>query len=120
MRQRQLVRLSLVSLALTACSGSSTPAGLYRVGGVEQSSCAHSVRLLRARPREAFEELASLSATCPYPSPNTCERRLLARACDLAADAVVVEESRVIGRKGKPELAEEAIAIRFAVKSRVP
>jgi hypothetical protein len=78
------------------------------------------VQLLSVPPPEAFEQLASLSVTCPYPSPNTCDRRLLAKACDLGANAVVVQRSNVIGRKGKPELAEEAIAIRFLVKAQVP
>jgi hypothetical protein len=71
------------------------------------------VQRLSALPSGAFEEVASLSATCPYTSPNGCDRLLLARACELGADAIVAGKSRIIGRKGKPQLAEEAVAIRL-------
>jgi hypothetical protein len=64
--------------------------------------------------------LAAISVTCPYVSAATCERSLLARGCELAADAVVVRRSNVIGRKATPQLAEEAIAIRFIVNTRAP
>ena len=117
---RSGVAPSLIFWAVTACAARSAPGGLYRVGGVEQSNCAHPVQLLSAPPPEPFEELASLSVTCPYPSPNTCDRLLLARACNLKADALVVRENRVIGRKTKPQLAEEAVAIRFTGKSGGP
>ena len=118
--QRLAVLPIFVLFAMTACAEDSAPAGLYKLGGAEKSICPRPVQLLNAPPPEAFEEVASLSATCPYTSPNTCDRRLLARACELATDAVVIQGGKVTGRKAKPQLAEDAVAIRFSVETRVP
>ena len=111
---------TLMLFAVMACAQRSPPAGLYRLGGAEQSRCPRPVQLLDTTPAEAFQELASISATCPYTSPTTCERSLLRRGCELAADAVVLRQSNVMGRRAKPQLAEEAVAIRFAVNPRSP
>lgn len=117
--QRRSVLLSLLPFAIVACAPTGAPGGLYRVGAAEQSNCFRPVQTLGAPPPEAFEELATISAACPYTSPKTCDRLLLARACDLTADAIIVQESSAIGRRAKPQLVEEAIAIRFSANGRV-
>jgi hypothetical protein len=50
------------------------------------------VELLRsaAETRRPYRELASLSATCSPGARELCERRLLDRACQLHASAVIL------------------------------
>ena len=97
-----------------SCAATPHQGGLYRAGVAESNDCSHVVHLLTAEQMpSAYRELAQVSATCPYVSPRTCERILLSRACELEADAVVIRQTRVIGRKGNPQLADDALVIGF-------
>ncbi len=103
----------LALLVCTSChSQPAQPRSLYRLSSVEAPPCAHRVTLLTAAQMAAdeYRELAHLSATCPPISPTTCERVLLARACDIGADTVVITQTTTIGTKGKPEQVDEATA----------
>jgi len=114
------MRLScpLLGLLLLAggvsCAATPHQGGLYRLGVAESDNCSHAVHLITAEQMPSTSrELAQVSATCPYVYPRTCERILLSRACELLADAVVIRETRVIGSKAKPQLADEALVIGF-------
>src|SRR5450432_2277277 len=116
MRPAFPAHVSLLLLLLGSASCISTPprGGIYRVSGEPRSDCSHSVQLLQAAQLlPAHHELARLSATCPYLSPITCELELLSRGCELGADAIVITATRTIGKSEKPQLADEALAIRF-------
>ena len=119
LRARAEVCCSLLAVfAAFACSSPPAPAPSYRLSGPEQSSCLHPVRLLTfAQVPGSYRELSSLSVTCPYLFPNACERELLARGCELGADAVVLTRSNLQRAKilgsNKAELADEAVAIRL-------
>ena len=106
----------LAALAAPACSSTPEPAPGYRLSGPEQSSCPRSVQLLTlAQVPGSYREVSRLSVTCPYLVPNGCERRLLARGCELGADAIVLTRSKLQRSPGpnKIDLADEAVAIRF-------
>ena len=106
----------LAALAAPACSSTPQPAPSYRLSGPEQSSCPRSVQLLTlAQVPGSYREVSRLSVTCPYLLPNGCERRLLARGCELGADAIVLTRSNLQRSDGKNKgyLADEAVAIRF-------
>ncbi|MEO8903575.1 MAG: hypothetical protein ABI627_18805 [Polyangiaceae bacterium] len=104
----------LLFIGSVSCAATPHQGGLYRVGVAEPDECSHVVHLLTAEQvPSAYRELAQVSATCPYVSPRTCERILLSRACELDADAVVIRQTRVIGRKGKPQLADDALVIGY-------
>jgi len=106
----------LAALAAPACSSAPQPAPSYRLSGPEQSSCPRSVQILTfAQVPGSYREVSRLSVTCPYLLPNGCERRLLARGCELGADAIVLTRSKLQGSPGKNkvDLADEAVAIRF-------
>ena len=107
-----------VAWATIACSATPAPAPSYRLSGPEQSECPRPVQLLSpAEVSGPYRELSRLSVTCPYLVPNACERKLLARGCELGADAILLtrsnlERSKELGRN-KGQLADEAVAIRF-------
>ena len=88
----------LLLLGGVACAPSPPPAPPYRLGDNASSECPRSVQLFTpeqvARP---YRELSEISATCPYVSPTTCDRILLARGCDLGADAVVILKTSTLG-----------------------
>ncbi len=99
------------------CASTTQPAAPYRLSEPEPVSCLHPVSVLTAAQasRPAYHEVARLSATCPGIAPTQCERTLLARACDLGADAIIVQRELPIARtKYTSRMAEEAIAVRFA------
>jgi hypothetical protein len=57
-------------------------------------ACEHPVELLEPgtatlRPHRS---IASLSATCSPGTPRVCKQSLLRRACDLGADALLINE----------------------------
>lgn len=119
------VRRGWLGLLLVAlgCASNSVSRGAYDFAPPE-SECLHSVELLSAAQlTRPYLELASLSATCPSLSPRACAQTLLARGCELHADAVVIDASSVLaprtqflpprGRTNRALLAEEARAIRY-------
>jgi hypothetical protein len=57
-------------------------------------SCARAVPVLE--PAEvggrAFHEVSSISATCSPGSPSVCQEQLSERACELHADALIMDE----------------------------
>jgi hypothetical protein len=57
-----------------------------------RASCEPLVELLRSASaaRRPYRELASLAATCSPGARELCERRLLERACELRASAVIL------------------------------
>ena len=110
----------IVAIFASGCATASRtpPAEPYRLSRPEVT-CPHPVELLTLAQasRPAYRELARLSATCPKLSPTTCEQFLLARGCEVGADAIVVQRELPIARvKHPPQMAAEAIAVRFATR----
>ena len=60
----------------------------------EKPTCDKQVAILPAGASigRAYKEVASLSATCSPGSPDICEQSLKNRACELAADAVIMSD----------------------------
>lgn len=110
---------ALVLLGASACASAAQPEPPYRLGGMAQTACAHPVQLLTLdQVGQPYREVSQLSVACPFLSVSTCERRLLARGCELGADAIVITRTSVLAARGRrpnqAELADEAVAIRFA------
>jgi hypothetical protein len=104
----------LLLLGAASCAAAPHQEGLYRLSDAKPIECSRVVRLLTVEQAPlAYHELAQVSATCPYVSPRTCEHILLSRGCELGADAIVVRGTHVIGRKAKPMLADDGLAIGF-------
>src|SRR5256885_10616621 len=59
-----------------------------------ESKCDRDVAVFPAgaAPGRPHREIASLSATCSPGAIDVCERRMKDRACELAADAVILVE----------------------------
>ncbi|MES1183347.1 MAG: hypothetical protein ABUL60_06000 [Myxococcales bacterium] len=114
-----------VLLGALGCASNSASHAAYDLGPPPQSACLHRVESLSAAElTRPYVELARLSATCPQLSPRVCEETLLKRGCDLGADAVVTDASRLLspqpgtlpvarGRTTQALLAQEARAIRY-------
>lgn len=111
---------AVVLLALVAggCTGAQPPPpyGSSRA----EPACLHPIELLTLSQasRPAYRELAHLSVTCPKLAPTTCEQSLLARGCELGADAIVVQRQVAVRSNTKyvPQIAEEALAVRFTAR----
>ena len=101
------------------CASTTQPEGPYRLIQPEPVSCLHPVSVLSAAQasRPAYREVARMSATCPGIAPTQCEQTLLARACELGADAIIIQREQPIARtKYTSRMAEEAIAVRFTAR----
>lgn len=98
----------------SACSGERAH-GLYHLSSAPPPSCARPVRLVRGEAAidDSYRELASISATCGDVAPTDCENTLLARACELGADAVWIKNTSYVGPKRHPRLTEEGVAVAF-------
>ncbi len=80
-------------LALTPRNeDAAAPRDAYEQVTGPRPACNPLVELLRspAEARRPYRELASLSATCSPGARELCERRLLERACELRASAVIL------------------------------
>jgi hypothetical protein len=68
------------------------PGDAYQQALGPRPECEPMVELLRSPTlaQRPYRELASLSATCSPGSRELCERRLLDRACQLRASAVIL------------------------------
>jgi hypothetical protein len=84
-----------VSLPTPRAEDASAPSDYLASANTAAATCAPEVELLRsaAEVRRPFRQLADLSATCYPGAPRVCENRLLARACELRADALVLNEA---------------------------
>ncbi len=102
------MRLRVASvLLLSGCSTVLTPRSedasalpdSYRQATAPPVDCEPMVELLRsaAEVRRPYRQVADLSATCYPGAPRVCEQRLLARACQLHATAVVLSEPTAEG-----------------------
>ena len=105
------------------CASTSQSAAPYRLSEPEPVTCLHPVSLLSESQasRPQYREVARLSATCFSMAPTRCEQTLLARACELGADAIIIQRETALDRgarraKNAPQMAEEAIAVRFAAR----
>jgi hypothetical protein len=56
--------------------------------------CEHPIEVVDAEltTLRAHRTIASLSATCSPGSPRVCKQSLLERACELKADALIIED----------------------------
>ena len=63
--------------------------------------CKHEIILLHSATQvvRRYREVASISASCSPGAPGVCKQRLRARACELEADALILQGS---GRGGVP------------------
>ena len=77
--------------------------------------CAHHVVLIR--PDEpvlkTYRELASISVTCGALAPEDCDMSLLARGCDLGADAVWVKSSSYVAGARHGRSSESGVALEY-------
>jgi hypothetical protein len=88
-------------LSATACLGVVPPPvedpaafnDSYAQATSKPPACQPMVELLRSEgeARRPYREVANLSANCYPGTPQVCERRLLDRACELKADAVILK-----------------------------
>lgn len=128
-RKRPWVRFSSAAAAtglwLTACVPLATPhiqdapaPGQYMAAARPRPSCEPAVELVRsqAEANRPYREVASLSATC-YPGvPTVCERKLLDRACELEANAVILIEPK--GSGTPPGATSDSMVSRSAIAVR--
>jgi hypothetical protein len=84
-----------------------------------KQSCDPPVELVRS-PTDAqrpYREIASLSATCYPGAPTLCEQRLLQRACEHQADALILTESEPggspPGASGQSQISISGRAVRW-------
>lgn len=84
-----------ISVPTPRAEDASAPSDYFASSNVATTACPREVELLRsaAEVRRPFRQLADLSATCYPGAPRVCENRLLARACELEADALVLSEA---------------------------
>jgi hypothetical protein len=95
--------LWLASAALCSCGGVGTlrpedapaPRDFYaQIRPAEEPRCQRELRLFHASQSvPAHQVVSTLSVTCSPGALPVCERRLLARACELEADALILDES---------------------------
>jgi len=82
-------------------------------------TCDPPVELLRSESeaRRPYREVASLSASCYPGAPKLCENRLLARACELQASAVILRPSAPggtpVGASKQSQISVDARAVRW-------
>ncbi|MDB4990617.1 MAG: hypothetical protein JWN04_5795 [Myxococcaceae bacterium] len=67
----------------------------------QDKPCKHQVSVLHSATQAVrrYREVASISASCSPGAPRVCEQRLRARACELEADALILQG---LGRGGVP------------------
>ncbi|HET9957831.1 MAG TPA: hypothetical protein VFQ61_25210 [Polyangiaceae bacterium] len=74
------------------------PRDYYREIVRKKSDCSTDVPLLReGEVNRPYEEVSRLSSTCYPGTPAVCERTLKERACQLSADALLVQRSVASG-----------------------
>ena len=101
------LRCTVIGLLLAGCSVMATPriedapapTDYYRLAKPSERKCPRDVPILRANQAggRPYEELKSLSATCYPGTPGVCEQTLLERACELGADALLMQEPQALG-----------------------
>jgi len=94
------VRLAGTLIWLVSCGYALTPrdedtaapADAYQQTFGPRPQCDPMVELFRSasEARRPYREVSSLSATCSPGARELCERRLLERACELRASAVIL------------------------------
>ncbi|HEY6555984.1 MAG TPA: hypothetical protein VI072_01880 [Polyangiaceae bacterium] len=99
----RLAPLWIASAALSACGAVGTlrpedspaPRDFYaQIRPAEEPRCKRELRVFDASESiPAHEVVSTLSVTCSPGALSVCERRLQARACELEADAVILDES---------------------------
>ena len=70
------------------------PHDFYRTLNPGGRKCQYDVPLLRAAEAggRPYRKLSALSATCYPGAPSACEQTLTERACELHADAVILDD----------------------------
>ena len=105
-----------------SCSSGPRPPSVYELSRGEPAECRHPVQLFsEGEPLRRYRELARVSVTCPLLAPRACEEKLLARACDLGANAVLIRRSNTTSpamfrrtKTGREALlVDEAVAVRY-------
>jgi len=106
-------------LGLTAfgCTTSAAQESLYDTKDPRPLGC-HALLLDSSQVGGPYRQLAKLSATCSKLQRSRCEQLLLARACELGADAVLIESSEAPPplhtiRRSEMRVTEEAVAVRY-------
>lgn len=97
----------------------------YRAALRPHELCAPEVEVVRsvADANRPYREVANLSANC-YPGVlSLCEQRLLDRACELNADAIILTEPKAGGTPPggttDSRVVRSALAVRWTEPSRV-
>lgn len=125
--------LAVLGLALAGCFPFGTPRIQdssarhdYRSALRSHELCAPEVELVRsiAQANRPYREVANLSAVC-YPGVlSECERRLLERACELKADAIILTEAKAGGTPPggatDSRVSHSALAVRWLQPSDEP
>jgi hypothetical protein len=98
----------------------------YRASMRPRELCAPEVELIRSASsaNRPYREVASLSASC-YPGVlSECERRLLDRACELKAQAIILTEGKAEGAPPggttDSRVVRSAIAVRWVEPALLP
>lgn len=126
------MRLGLKLACLVAClvncgygltprtEDAAAPGDAYRQVLGPRPSCEPMVELLRssAEARRPYREVGSLSATCSPGARELCERRLLERACELQASAVILSpdepDGTPLGASTSSRIAVSGRAVRWS------
>lgn len=77
--------------------------------------CARRVELITAEmaPPKPFRELRTLDVTCHSAFPRECDGELVARGCDVGADAVWLKRTSYIAVTRHGLMTKEALAVAF-------
>lgn len=89
-------RAAIAVLLIAGCRVEDTPAWDDSIAQLKpMPECDHPVEVIEAGRTlvRAHRSIASMSATCSPGSPRVCKQTLLRRACELKADALVIDKS---------------------------
>ena len=78
-------------------------------------NCPRPVRLIEGEDayQGTYREITRISVACQYRAPLTCDEALLARGCELGADAVWVKQTSSTRVNAPSLMTKEGLAISF-------
>ncbi|HTN53083.1 MAG TPA: hypothetical protein VML50_11815 [Anaeromyxobacter sp.] len=118
MKATRLAPLALASLALAACSGVKvTPTGAV-AGPPRPADC--PVPFLREKPLTPYVPLAQLEDHVTAVPKGGALEVLRPKACELGADAVIIEREQVLNEFGHTLVVGTAIKYQLAVTAEPP
>jgi hypothetical protein len=88
-------RAAIAAFLIVGCRVEDTPALEDSITQLKPlPECEHPVEIVESRRAmlRAHRSIASLSATCSPGTPRVCKQTLLKRACELKADALIIDQ----------------------------